>query len=53
MSFGAEGASEGVPRLPMDKELEVVDALAELLLAAVMEDDRDERREDDEHQDHR
>jgi len=34
--------------LPKEKEQEVVEALAELLLAAVMESDGDERKQDDE-----
>jgi hypothetical protein len=41
------------PWIPKDKEREVVEALAELLLAAAQEAGCDERREDDERQDHR
>jgi hypothetical protein len=49
LTFGGERASW----LPKDKQDEVVDALAELLLGAAVADESDEGSEDDECQDHR
>ena len=41
-----------VSRLPKEKKEQVVQALADLLLATVTRDDSDDRRQDDESQDH-
>lgn len=49
LSLGQEAA----PRLPKKKEREVLEALAELLLAAAQQGRGDEGRDDDEREDHR
>jgi lauroyl/myristoyl acyltransferase len=49
LAFGAETAT----KLSKEKEREVVEALAELLLAAVIGDDGDDRRKDNECENHR
>lgn len=48
LAFGGETAA----KLSKEKEREVVEALAELLLAAVIGDDGDDRREENEREDH-